>query len=265
MHTKKKLPEGVIVPLLTPRLLSDLPPLIDYVLAGGVSALFILGTTGETLELDQKTRLEVIRQTAKHLQQKVPFIVGLAASHLNESIELMRLTHEEGGAAGVLIPHFWQTNSEEVVRKILDCSPGDLLLYNNPALTHGQFLPIDQIEKLSQEVRILGIKDSSGDLEYLEKLLEIKKERGDFQIYYGPGFSLEQVLHKDIDGLISGYANFNPYLVVKMWKEKGIGLQQEWDDLRTQIKESDQENYILGFKRLLKASGLLSSADLWYI
>lgn len=40
---------GVIVPLVTPRHFADLCPLLDYVVDGSVSAIFILGTTGETL------------------------------------------------------------------------------------------------------------------------------------------------------------------------------------------------------------------------
>lgn len=263
MTLKHQLPTGVIVPLLTPSSLDDLPHLIDYVVAGGVSGIFILGTTGETLRLKQKTRLEVIQKTAKHLRGRIPFIAGLAAAHLDESFELMQCLYEEGGAAGVLIPHLGQRNGISVVQTILSSCQGDLLLYNNPPLTEGVALPIDQIELFAQEPRIVGIKDSSGDLKYLEELLKIKKKQGNFQVYYGPGAHLEQVLSTNIDGLVSGYANFNPELVVKMWKEKGQGLQKKWDALRAQVKEKGQENYVLGLKRLLKNSGQLSSDDLW--
>ncbi len=177
INENPQLPPGIIVPLVTPRNLADLYPLLDHVAEGGVSAVFILGTTGETLKLDQKQRLELITATTKYLRDRVPVLVGLAAANLMDSIELMRAAYEEGSVAGVVVPHLWGGNGLEVIEELLSASQGNLVLYNNPAITSGEFFPVEQVEILSSEKRILGIKDSSGDLGYFEKLLRIKKDQ----------------------------------------------------------------------------------------
>lgn len=247
------LPSGIMVPLITPESLEDLCSLIEHVVAGGISSIFILGTTGETLKLEQKQRIAVIKKTAHCLGRKIPFLVGLAAANLKESLELMHVAEEEGSRAGVIIPHLWGSN---IMDDLLSSSQGDFLLYNNPALTSGHFLPIEEIKKLAKNKRILGIKDSSGDLNYFEQLLEIKTGR-DFKVYYGPSLHLKEVLKKNIDGLVSAYANLEPFLLAEFWRKKGEGLWDKVEALNTLVNTEGQGDYILGLKKLLRQRHLL--------
>ncbi len=253
---------GVIVPLLTPRNLSDLPHLLDHVIHGGVSAVIILGTNGETLKLDQKKRIEVIDKAVKHLQNRVPMIIGISAATIAEALELTHISQDVGAFASFVIPHFWGGDGVQVIEELLASSTNNLIFYNYPALTAGRFLPIELARRFACEERILGIKDSSGDLEYFDKLLKTKKH-SNFKIYYGREQNLPEVFEKGIDGIVPGCANLDPRLASQVWLKKGEGLWPEWETLRSKIKEAGSGNYILGLKVSLKELGLLSDAGLW--
>ncbi|MES2344569.1 MAG: dihydrodipicolinate synthase family protein [Chlamydiota bacterium] len=262
IHRCSQLPSGVIVPLVTPRNFSDLGPMLDHVVEGGVAAVFILGTTGETLKLDQKQRIEVIRKVAEYLRERVPLLVGIGAANLAESLELMHVAHEVGAAACVVVPNLWGGDGMHVVEELLFSSQGNLVLYNNPALTAENFLLVEQVKKLALEERILGIKDSSGDLEYFGEILKIKGHPS-FKIYYGREHHLPEVLNKNIDGIVPGCANIEPELVSELWSKKGEGVWSRWDALRPLVKQEGGGDYLLGLKRMLKLRGLLSDAGVW--
>ena len=248
---------GVIVPLITPQHLPDLPVLLDHVVNGGVSAVFILGTTGETLKLDQKQRIEVITKSVKHLQSQVPLLVGISAASLDDSLELMRIVHEEGAAAGVVVPHLWGGDGIEVMETLLSASLGQLMLYNNPTLTANNCLSLEVVKRFAVEKRVLGIKDSSGDLNYFHQLLEVKENCQHFKLYYGQELHLVEVLNQNIDGVVLGAANLDPQLVARVWQQKGKRIEPEWGALCAQIRQAGEGDYILGLKRLLKQRGLL--------
>lgn len=252
---------GVIVPLVTPRHFEDFCPLLDHVVDGGVSAVFILGTTGETLKLDQKQRIEVIMMTVKHLRNRVSLLVGVSAGKLAESLELMHLV-DEVGATGVVIPHLWGGDGMNAMEELITSTRGNFVLYNNPALTTDRFLPIELVKRLALEKRILGIKDSSGDLEYFSELLKVKRHPN-FKIYYGPERHYLQILNKGIDGIVSASANLNPHLLSELWQKKGEGVWPQWEALRDAVKQAGSDNYLLGLKLLLKQRGLLTHAGLW--
>lgn len=252
---------GVIVPLVTPCHFADLYPLLDHVVDGGVSAVFILGTTGETLKLDQKQRIEVIRGTVKHLRNRVPLLVGISAALLSESLELMHVV-DEVDATGVVVPHLWGGDGMNAIEKLLLSSQGNFVLYNYPDLTGGSFLSIEVIKRLALEGRILGIKDSSGDLKYFNELLKVKRDHN-FKIYYGREQHLPEVLDKNIDGIVSGCANLNPNLLSELWQRKGEEIWPQWEVLRSTVKQAGDGNYLLGLKLMLKKSGWLTDARLW--
>ena len=224
------LPSGVIVPLVTPRHLTDLCPLLDHVVSGGVAGVFILGTTGETLKLNQKLRIEVIKGTVEYLRNKVPLLVGISGANLAESVELIHVVQEVGGAAGVVVPCLWGGDGTKVIEQLLSSSSANLVLYNNPALTSRNFLPIEIIERFALEERILGIKDSSGDLDYFNALLKVKRHPN-FKIYYGREQHLPEVLNENIDGMVSGSANLYPHLASELWGKRGEGVWPQFETL----------------------------------
>jgi 4-hydroxy-tetrahydrodipicolinate synthase len=74
---------GIIPPIVTPLRARDeldvagLEKLIEYILAGGVHGLFVLGTTGEAPSLSYRLRRETIERTCRQVAGRVPVLVGI--------------------------------------------------------------------------------------------------------------------------------------------------------------------------------------------
>lgn len=252
---------GVIVPLVTPCHFPDLRRLLDHVVEGGVSAVFILGTTGENLKLNQKQRMKVIEETVKYLRNRVPLLVGIGAAKLAESLELLQVV-DAIAATAVMVPHLWGGDGLSTMEELLSSSQGNFILYNHPKLTRAKSLSIEVIQGLALNERISGIKDSSGDLEYFDALLKVVRHPT-FKIYYGREEHLAEVLDKNIDGIVSGCANLDPQLLSELWKTKEKGIWSQFEALRAAVNQAGDGHYVSGLKVLLKQRGWLTDAGLW--
>src|SRR5688500_954350 len=109
---------GIIPPLVTPltpdtRLdPSGLERVIEHVLAGGVHALFILGTTGEATSLPQEVRRDLIRSTVKHVSRRVPVLVGVTDTVQEQGVELARFAADHGADAVVVSTPYYAVPSQ---------------------------------------------------------------------------------------------------------------------------------------------------------
>ena len=87
---------GVIPPVVTPMLTPDqldvpaVERIVEHLIAGGVSGVFVLGTTGEGPSLTQKMRYEMVEVTCKAVAGRIPVFVGVTETCLAESIALAK-------------------------------------------------------------------------------------------------------------------------------------------------------------------------------
>src|SRR5580693_5577452 len=109
-----KLPlTGIVPPMVTPLRGRDeldllgLERLVEHILSGGVSGLFILGTTGEGPSLSYQLRRELIRRVCKQVNHRVPILVGITDTAFVESVNLARSAADYGAAAVVLAPPYY--------------------------------------------------------------------------------------------------------------------------------------------------------------
>ncbi len=254
--------QGVIVPIITPYHFSELLPLIDHIVAGGVSMIFLLGTTGEALKLQQGQKKELIVKAAKHLQNRARLLVGITSQNISDTLDLFAFANQAGAAASVIAPRILSKDCAGVIEKILSSTSGNLLLYNYPALSEGKPIPLEQITPFLSEKRVLGIKDSSGDFTYFDALLKMR-EKSHFKVYYGPERNLQEALKRRIDGFVPGSGNVEPKLACALWEKKENGPWEAWQELKAAILRRNPENYILGLKLLLKERGIITDARLF--
>ncbi|MCA8982395.1 MAG: dihydrodipicolinate synthase family protein [Planctomycetaceae bacterium] len=214
---------GIIPPLVTPLSGRDeldrmgLSRLIEHVLAGGVHGLFILGSTGEAPSLSYRLRREFIDSVCALVAGRKPVLVGITDTSFVESVELARHAARAGADALVLsTPYYFpagQTELLDYVRHITEELPLPLMLYNMPSLTKVWF-EMETLERLTEIERIVGLKDSSGDLAYLEQAVGLKRLRPDWSIMLGPEALLVEAMRLGADGGVSGGANILPRLFV---------------------------------------------------
>lgn len=256
---KEALSQGVIVPIVTPYHFSELPILIDHVLKGGVQMIFLLGTTGEAPYLQLKQKKELVKLAASHIGKKAQLLVGITCPTIPDTLELMELANEVGAFASVLAPRVIGPDCAAITEKVLTSSSGPLLLYNNPEISEGQSIPLDEITPFFSEERVLGIKDSSGDFAYFDEFLR-KRPSKRFKVYFGPENNLADALKKEIDGFVPGTGNLEPRLACDLWLKKEKGPWTEWNAIKETLKEKVPNDYIASLKLLLQERGLITDA-----
>ena len=216
---------GIVPPMVTPLLDRDhldvagLERLLEHILAGGVNGLFILGTTGEGPSLSYHLRQELIERVCRQVNGRVPVLVGITDTAFVESIQLAGQAAASGASALVLAPPYYLPEAQPELQEYLDHLvpelPLPLFLYNMPALTKVSF-ELDTIRRALQEPRIIGFKDSSGDLTYFKAVAELIQERPDWSLLMGPEEKLLASLQLGGHGGVSGGANLFPKLYVRV-------------------------------------------------
>ena len=216
--------KGVIVPLVTPLTpdlqldQSALRRLINHIIEGGVHGLFVLGTTGEGVSLDFETRCQTIEQSRAAVPGRVNLYVGISHACLTEVLRLERFCRERGVKTVVIHPPFFYTvGYEELDRyfeRVLDAVTCKVMLYNIPHLTKMD-IPIELIEKLSTHPQVIGLKDSSKDMDRLCTLIEMFAARKDFQMLAGVSAVSLWALRLGAAGFVPSVGNLCP----AWWRE----------------------------------------------
>jgi 2-dehydro-3-deoxy-D-pentonate aldolase len=255
---------GIIVPLVTPLTARDtldepgLQRLVEHVIAGGVNGVFILGSSGEAPSLSYRLRGEVIVRACHMVAGRVPVLVGITDTAFVESVRLAETAAQAGADAVVLAtPYYFPAGQTELIGYIENIArelPLPLMLYNMPSLTKVWF-EIDTLRRLRGLERIVGVKDSSADLEYYRALIGLREDRPDWSILIGPEHLLAESLHLGGDGGVCGGANLYPRLFTDCCQAVVTNDPAREADLRRQI-DALQQIYTIGkyASRFIKAT-----------
>lgn len=216
-----KLPHihGVIPPVPTPlkwdgSVDSDaFVRIFDHLVRGGVDAAFVLGSTGELASLSTSQRCEVIRGAVEASAGRLPVLVGIVDTCLSLSVELANRAMENG-AAGVVAaaPFYYELDPKELRRYFEILLPQlklPVLLYNMPWLT-GHVIDVESVRMALDYSHVIGFKDSSGDLDYLERLIEIADARPEVSVLVGNESLYLKALEMGADGVVGGGGNIFP-------------------------------------------------------
>ena len=218
--------KGIVPPIVTPLKGIDtldeegLERLIEHVLTGGVSGLFILGTTGEFSNLSYRMRRELIERTCKQVNGRVPVLVGITDTAIIESINLSNFAMESGAEAVVAAPpYYYGTAQPELIEYYENLSKRvslPLYLYNMPAHTKVMIDP-DTVRKIAEIPSVIGLKDSSANMAYFRLLQYAMRDYTDFQLFVGPEEMMADAVVLGADGGVNGGANMFPKLYVDLY------------------------------------------------
>jgi len=238
-------PRGILVPLITPLLAQDeldangLERLIEHVIAGGVYGIFILGTTGEGTSLSFRLRLELIEHTCRQANHRVPVFVGITDTSMDESTRLAHHAEQAGADAVVLsTPYYYPLTQSELLhytRTVVSQVSLPVFLYNIPGNTKVEF-GVETLRALTEIPLIRGVKDSSGDMNYLKELIGVLQQRPDWSILVGPEELLEPAVFLGAHGGVCGGANLFPQLYVDLYQAASRGDQSRSNVLQNQVR-----------------------------
>jgi 4-hydroxy-2-oxoglutarate aldolase len=166
-------------------------------------------------------------------------IAGTGAESVQETVHMANRAAAIGfDAALVLTPFYYRNQMHRpdtqalFFRAVADRSKLPVLLYNIPQVT-GYALPVDTIAALSEHPNIIGMKDSSGDL---EKLAEVTRTvKPGFQVLSGFGATICEALQAGAAGAILAIANALPYACVTIWEAHRMREHEAARDWQSRI------------------------------
>jgi 4-hydroxy-tetrahydrodipicolinate synthase len=240
---------GVVPPMISPLAPSGdvdeaaVAVLVEHILAGGCTGLFLLGGCGEGAWLTSRQRGALTRAAVRVAAGRTPVLVGVMLPATAVAIEAARQAEADGADALVVgSPYYYETDfamQQRHVEAIIQAVDLPILLYNIPQATH-QALSPSTVATLARDPRILGIKDSAGDFEAFQAFLAIKRTRPSFRALQGNEHLAAASLLQGGDGLVPGLANVAPSLLVALRQAAAAGnvaacarLQAEIVDLGT--------------------------------
>ncbi|HEY1790770.1 MAG TPA: dihydrodipicolinate synthase family protein [Verrucomicrobiae bacterium] len=246
---------GIIPPMVTPLCNRDaldvagLEKLLEHILSSGVSGIFILGTTGEGPSLSYHVRRELIERVCKQNNNRVPVFVGITDTAFVESVNLARHAANLGASAVVAAPPYYMPEGQPELQEWLDHlvpeSPLPLFLYNMPPLTKVSY-ELETVRRALNNPRILGLKDSSGDLSYFKNVATLLDKRPDWSLFIGPEDKLFDALQLGGHGGVSGGANLFPRIYVKLCEAFRAGDLTRARELQNLIQRIGASLYRVG-------------------
>jgi dihydrodipicolinate synthase/N-acetylneuraminate lyase len=205
---------------------AGLERLIERIVGGGVTGLFILGTTGEGPSLSYRLRRELIERTCRLVKHRVPVLVGITDTAFVESVNVAKVSAAAGAAAVVLAPPYYLPEGQPELQEYLDHLvpelPLPVFLYNMPSLTKVSY-ELDTVRRAMDEPRIVGLKDSSGNMIYFHRVAELLRHRPDWSLLMGPEEMLLDAVLAGGHGGVNGGANLFPRLYVKLFESARAG------------------------------------------
>lgn len=273
----KKLFEGVITPMVTPLInrenidFKGLEKLLDHLINGGVSGVFLMGTTGEGTSISPRMRKELTKYSVEYVKGRVPVFVSIADCCIEESLNMACYAKECGASYLVSALPFYlgltQTEIIDYYTTIADNVPLPLFLYNIPAQTK-LMISVEAVKTLAKHPNIIGMKDSSGNGTYFNTLLaEVKAEYPDFTILVGPDEMLASTMALGGNGGVNSGSNLFPELYVNLFKackakdtERILKLQKLVMKVSTEVYSVDKSSvsFLKGLKAALFTEGLIT-------
>jgi 4-hydroxy-tetrahydrodipicolinate synthase len=217
---------GIIPPVATPMEANedlDLPRLrsfLDRLMAQGIHGVFILGSNGEFFSLSEYEKQQVIAVTVAQVRKRIPIFAGTGAESTGEVVRLTRMAEREGvDGVSVITPYYVSPTQEEIYdhyRRIAESTSLPILLYNNPGMTGGVKIDPVTMGRLASMPNIMGIKDSSGDLQNTIEYLRIGPER--FAVFQGRDSLILPSLMFGASGAVPASANVAAGLCVELYE-----------------------------------------------
>jgi len=221
---------GVIAAIATPIDEAGAPDLeravklARYLLDNGCDGLNVLGTTGEATSFSLDERKSVMRA---HKAEGLPLhrlMVGTGAAAISDAVALTRFAAELGFAGALVLPPFYYKSVpddglvayiEALVQATAD-NTIPIYLYHFPAMA-GIPWHVALIRRLRDRFpsRIVGLKDSSGDMAFARSAAAIAP---DFAVFPSTETALMEARRGDFAGCISATANLNADLCARAWR-----------------------------------------------
>ena len=199
---------------------AELRRYVDWLIAQGVHGLYPNGSTGEFVRFTAEERRQIVKIVCDQAAGRVPVLAGAAEANARETIRACEAYCGFGArAVAIVSPFYYRLGAESVYayfREIALNSPIDVTLYNIPMFASP--IEVPTIRRLAELERVVGIKDSSGDLGLMMRMIAaIRPYRPEFSFLTGWEAVLVPMLMVGADGGTHATSGVVPELTRQMF------------------------------------------------
>ncbi len=232
--------------------------LIQRQIEAGISALVVLGSTGEPIALSPKEKSSVFSFFIERAKGEIPLIFGCGNGNMEETVFWAKKSYEMG-ADGLLVstPYYNKCTQKGLIhyyQRVASATPLPIVVYNVPSRTGVNILPAT-MGKISKIPTVVGLKDASHDfsqsLTFLNEL-KIPFYSGDDE-YNFPFFCC------GAQGSISVLSNLLPSRMVELFHTSKIDIQKAktmHNELLPTLRSCFSEVNPIPIKRAMQLIGL---------
>ena len=234
---------GVFTPLLVPWDAngkvneSELRRFVPWLIGKGIRGVYANGSIGEFPRLTSVERRRVVKIVCEAAEGRVPVLAGVGEANVAETLDACAAYADYGArAVSVVSPFYYRLDASSVYAYFAELAahtPIDLVLYNIPAFAS----PIDvsTFRKLAEFPRIIGIKDSTGDVGAMIKMITaVRPSRPDFAFLAGWEAVFAPMLTIGCNGGVVGSSNALPEILCSIFEAVRSGNLDR--AVRTQYK-----------------------------
>ncbi len=197
----------------------------------------VCGSTGESVMLTREEKLRLWEWAAQYAAPDKVLIAGTGMESVRETVDLTNRTAALGyRAAMVRTPQYYKNllaNADAQAlyfRAVADQSRIPIMIYNWPQAT-GVDIPAEAVAALSEHPNIIAIKESSGNLEKVMRM--IREVRPGFQVLVGSAPTLFPSLMVGAVGAVLAFANAAPLATLAIWdavRARDYDTARHWQD-----------------------------------
>ncbi len=213
-----------------------LKKVIDHVIDGGVDYLVVMGTTGENPTLSWEEQLGILEFVSEEFPS-TPIVFGLGGNNTQLLVKRCQDLEDFNLEAILSVNPYYNRPTQrgilEHYKKLTEHFPFPIVLYDVPARTAME-MHIETIVSLASNDRIIGLKDSVGNMDRISKLKSSVPE--DFLLISGDDGNTMEIIKRGGSGLISVLGNLMPEEVSRMVRACLQGDQDIAEELNSLLK-----------------------------
>lgn len=181
--------------------------LAEYLIENGNDGVVVSGTTGESPALETDEKLALFAAIKKRLGNAGTVVAGTGGNNTRHSTELTKRAAQTGvDAVLAVVPYYNKPTQEGLLEHfgaIAEADPIPVIMYNIPGRT-GQNMAASTTHELARRhPNIVGIKESSGNVEQHAQLVSGNPRADEFSIWSGDDYFFLPALALGAYGLVS--------------------------------------------------------------
>lgn len=249
---KKYIPQGTITALVTPFQkggavdFEALKDLIEFQIQGGVDAIVVCGSTGESATLTINDKIAIFEKSLEYAGGKIPIIAGTGSNETEGTLNLSTIAFNLGVTGLLLVAPYYNKPTQdglyEHFKLIADNVDIPVIIYNVPGRT-GVNISVETQLKLAKTCKnIVATKEASGNFEQMMKIIKDAPEG--FNLLSGDDIFTLPIIAIGGKGVVSVISNYAPKPFREMVKNAMNGKFDKARKIHYELMELMELNFI---------------------